>query len=876
MLLYKIKCCMVRSGSAGCPQNIGTKKRDISMFKKTKKFLISSVCSLVVLCIVIFFWLGSAMSQKSFDAINEVGLLYMSEMSVQLQQKFNAVIELQVSRVEAVVKRTPPQDAVYGEEMLAELYRSAEVREFVHFGMYRKDGGHETIYGEEADFLNEEEFQDTLNNEEIFITSGYSKSGTKLLLLVVDASYPMGDGGVSDVVVAGIPMEYLEDALVLEGDGTMVYSHIIRGDGEFVVRTGNAFRENYFARIKETVSEKSQQSPEEYISQFKDSIQEGENYSTLIIDKTGIHQHMYAAPLKGSDWYLVSVMPYGVLDGVIMNLNHVQQITVLVACGVILIALAIIFIRYYRLSQQQLRELEKAEKKAFRANQAKSEFLSSMSHDIRTPMNGIVGMTAIALANVNDPVRVHDCLKKIGLSSRHLLGLINDVLDMSKIESGKLSLNMDILSLRETMESIVNIVQPQIRERGQHFDIFIRDIQTENVYCDSVRLNQVLINLLSNAIKFTPTGGRINVYLIQEDSPLGSSHVRCHFRVKDSGIGMSPEFQKKIFETFSREDSKVQKIEGTGLGMSITKVIVDMMGGTIEVNSEQGVGSEFHIVVDFEKAAVEEEDMVLPPWRLLVVDNNEDLCRSAASALKEIGVDAQWALNGERAVQMVEEHYKKHTAYDVVLLDWKMPGMNGLETTKAIRKIVGDALPILIISAYDWTDIEDEARAAGAHGFISKPLFKSNLYLGLSQYMGGGVPEEKLESESVHFEGLHILLAEDNELNWEIAYEILTDAGFEVDWAENGQICVDKFKQSEEGYYDAVLMDIRMPIMNGYEAAKALRALERQDANLPIIAMTADAFSEDIQQCLECGMNEHVAKPIDIQKLMKLLKSYLK
>lgn len=846
------------------------------MFKKTRKFLISSVCGLVILCIVIFLWLGSAMSRKSYDAINEVGLLYMSEMSVQLQQKFNAVIDLQEARVRAILKRTPPQEAVYSDEMLADLYLSAEVREFVHFGMYRRDGSHETVYGQEIEFLNSEEFEDTLNIEEKFITSGYSENGTKLLLLIVDAAYPMGDGGDSDVVVAGIPMEYLENALVLEGDGTMVYSHIIRKDGEFVVRSGDAFRENYFTRIEETVSDESPATAEEYVTQFKNSIKEEKNYSALMIDKTGTHQHMYSAPLVGSDWYLVSVMPYGVLDGVIMKLNRVQQVTVLAACGVILLALAVIFIRYYRLSQQQLRELEKAEQKAFRASQAKSEFLSSMSHDIRTPMNGIVGMTAIALANVEDSIRVRDCLKKIGLSSRHLLGLINDVLDMSKIESGKLSLNIDILSLRETMENIVNIVQPQIRERGQHFDIFIRDIQVENVYCDSVRLNQVLINLLSNAIKFTPTEGRINVYLIQEDSPLGKSHVRCHFRVKDTGIGMSPEFQEKIFDTFSREDSKVQKIEGTGLGMSITKVIVDMMGGTIEVKSEQGVGSEFHIVVDFEKATIEEVDMVLPPWRLLVVDNNEDLCRSAASALKEIGVDAQWALNGERAIQMVEEHYKKHTAYDIVLLDWKMPGMNGLETTKEIRKIVGEELPILIISAYDWSDIEDEARAAGAHGFISKPLFKSNLYLGLSQYMGGGVPEEKLTEDGVHFEGLRILLAEDNELNWEIAHEILTDAGFEVDWAENGQICVDMFKQSELGYYDAVLMDIRMPVMNGYDAAKTLRALDRPDAKLPILAMTADAFSEDIQHCLECGMNEHVAKPIDIQKLMKLLKAYLK
>ncbi|MDE7039084.1 MAG: response regulator, partial [Lachnospiraceae bacterium] len=553
-----------------------------------------------------------------------------------------------------------------------------------------------------------------------------------------------------------------------------------------------------------------------------------------------------------------------------------QQTTILVACGIILLAVGIIFVLYYRLTQQQLRELERAEKAAFRANQAKSEFLSSMSHDIRTPMNGIVGMTAIAIANAGDSARVQDCLKKISLSSRHLLGLINDVLDMSKIESGKLSLNMDMVSLREAMESLVNIVQPQIRERNQHFDIFIRDIQAEEVYCDSVRLNQILINLLSNAMKFTPSEGRINVYLSQEESPLGDSYVRCHFRVKDNGIGMSEEFQKRIFETFSREDTKVQKIEGTGLGMSITKVIVDMMGGTIEVESKQGVGSEFHVTVDLEKVSVKAMDMVLPPWRLLVVDNNEDLCQSAAAALKEIGIDAEWTLDGRTAVQMVEEHFRKNMPYEVVLLDWKMPGMNGLETTRKIREIVGEDLPILIISAYDWSDIEDEARAAGAQGFISKPLFKSNLYMGLSRFMEGeAYEEEERKGEVQSFEGLKILLAEDNELNWEIAEDILTDVGFEVEWAENGQLCVEKFKESEPGFYDVILMDIRMPVMNGYEATTAIRALDRPDADLPIIAMTADAFSEDIQHCMECGMNEHVAKPIDIQKLMKLLKSYL-
>lgn len=847
------------------------------MFRKTKRFLFVSMSCLVLLCVLIFLWLSSTMTGKSEEAINDVGKIYMSEMSTQLQQKFDAITASWVSQVEGIAKRTPPQEQVYGQAMLDDLALGASVREFEYLGLYTKDGEYEDVYGTPVTFLNEQEFHMVIGEEDRKITSGFNANEEKLLFFVIDAQYPMKGGKVSDVLVAGLPMSYLESALVLEEENSMVYSHIIRKDGKFVVRTGEAFRDNYFDRLRETISNKNQKSPETYVEEVQEAMQAEEEYSALlIVDDT--HRHIYCAPLRNSEWYLVSIMPYGVLDDAILHLSDERQKNMVTAGGIILAALLVIFALYYRLTQQQLRELEKAEKAATSANKAKSEFLSSMSHDIRTPMNGIVGMTAIAIANVHDMARVQDCLKKISLSSRHLLGLINDVLDMSKIESGKLSLNIDILSLRDVMENIVNIVQPQIKEKRQHFDIFIQDIESEEVCCDGVRLNQILVNLLSNAIKFTPEEGTINVYLFQEESPKGSGYVRCHFRVRDNGIGMSPEFQKRIFETFSREDTKVQKIEGTGLGMAITKFIVSMMGGTIEVESEQGKGSEFHVIIDFEKATIQEVDMVLPSWRLLVVDNNEDLCRSATSALKEIGVQAEWVLDGEKALQKIAENHRRNTDYEIVLLDWKMPGMNGLETTRGIRKIVGDELPILIISAYDWSDIEDEARAAGVQGFISKPLFKSNLYLGLSRYVEGASDEDEqvnaLEEER-DFGGLRILLAEDNDLNWEIAEDILTDVGFEVEWAENGKICVEKFEQSAPGYYDAVLMDIRMPVMNGYDAAKAIRALNRADARLPIIAMTADAFSEDIQRCLECGMNEHVAKPIDIEKLMKLLKRYL-
>ena len=464
------------------------------------------------------------------------------------------------------------------------------------------------------------------------------------------------------------------------------------------------------------------------------------------------------------------------------------------------------------------------------------------------------------------------------MSSKHLLGLINDVLDMSKIENGKLTLNVEQISLKDTMENIVNIVRSQIKAKNLHFDIFISKCSVEEVHCDSVRLNQILINLLSNALKFTPEGGTVNAYLEQEESPKGPGYVRCRFRVKDTGIGMSQEYLEKIFDTFSREEnSMVHKIEGTGLGMAITKYIVDVMGGTIDVKSRQGEGSEFCVTLDLEAADVLEKDMILPSWHILVVDNNEDLCRSAVESLKEIGAEGEWTLKGSTAVEMVEKRHKMGNDYQAVLLDWKMPDMDGLEMTKRIRSSAGGDIPILIVSAYDWSDIENEAMEAGVNGFISKPLFKSNLYLGLSHFIEG-LPDqdEQVVKDTLDFTGKRILLSEDNDLNWEIAEEILSEEGFELERAENGKICVEKFEQSEEGFYDVILMDIRMPVMNGYDACVAIRKLNRSDAGLPIIAMTADAFSDDVQRCKDCGMNEHISKPIDTARLMRILQDYLR
>ena len=847
------------------------------MFQKTKKFLWFSFSALILLCIVMFSWVMISMSQRSEETVNEIGNIYMSEMNRQLQQKFTTVINLHLEQLEGIIERTPPESVTYSEEMIEEMQLNASVRGFSYMGFYRSDGTNETIYGNHIEVEDTEEWRSFLTDESKQVTYCYDEAGEKILLLGKNAVYPMSDGGESELLVAGFQMGYLEELLKLDEGSSLVYTHIIQSNGEYVVRSGTAFRDSFFERMRESYQTYNGKAPEYYVQELEQAIQNREDYSTHVMEE-GVRNHLYCSPLPKSEWYLVSVMPYGVLDTSIAHLSTQRIGIILGACSVVLAGVLLVFIGYLRLSTQQMAELDEARQEAIHANQAKSEFLSNMSHDIRTPMNGIVGMTAIAMSNLQDSVKVQDCLKKITLSSRHLLGLINDVLDMSKIESGKLNINMDFLSLSDTMNSIVNIVQPQIKGKNQHFDIFIQKIEAEEVYCDSVRLNQILLNLLSNAIKFTPEEGWINVYLTQEPSPVGEHYVRCHFRVKDTGIGMSREFLDKIFDTFTRDEKNehVQKTEGTGLGMAITKCIVEAMKGTITVESTLGQGSEFHVVLDLEKAETRIEDMMLPQWNLLVVDNNEDLCISAVNALQEIGVNAEWSTNGKRAICMVEERHNRQDDYHVILLDWKMPEMDGLQMTREIRRRVGNEIPIVIVSAYDWSDIEEEALAAGAQGFISKPLFKSNLYLGLNRIIDGSVERDvQRKPEIQDFAGKRILLAEDNDLNWEIAEDILSEAGFELERAENGKICVEMFEHSEIGKYDVILMDIRMPVMTGYEAAKEIRALNRPDANLPIIAMTADAFSEDAQHSLACGMNAHIPKPIDIDKLLMQLQKFL-
>ncbi len=537
---------------------------------------------------------------------------------------------------------------------------------------------------------------------------------------------------------------------------------------------------------------------------------------------------------------------------------------------------------FRRMELQARIALKEAYEVAEYANRAKSEFLSRMSHDIRTPMNAIIGMTSIAKAHIGDPERVVDCLQKIDVSSKHLLSLINEVLDMSKIESGKVDLNEEAFNLSDLIDNLSLMIRPQMLAKRHQFDIQINNVEHEAVIGDSLRIQQSFVNLIGNAVKYTPEGGHIE--LIITEKPCRQHRFGCYeFIFQDNGIGMSPEFVERIFEPFSRaEDTRINNIQGTGLGMAITSNLVHMMNGDIKVESALDKGSKFIVTIFLKLQETEETSYEeFSGLSILIVDDSRASCEAACSVLAEMDIKSDWVMTGEEALEKAEERHKADDDYFAVIFNWEMPGIDGIELAKDIRSRTGEKYPIVVVSAFDWSDIELKARSAGVGAFINKPLFKSRFVYLLHDLLDDKC-EEEAPADSIfdlteqNFEGKRILLVEDNELNTEIATEILNMANLKVEHAENGRRAVEMFEASEPGYYDLIFMDIQMPIMNGYEAAKAIRALQKSDAKgIPILAMTANAFTEDVETALQSGMNGHISKPLDLSQLTGMLNKWL-
>ena len=538
--------------------------------------------------------------------------------------------------------------------------------------------------------------------------------------------------------------------------------------------------------------------------------------------------------------------------------------------GVVSVGLLVLFLSdlFYMLYLNK--RLQITARKAESANKAKTDFLSTMSHDIRTPMNAIIGLTAIAEKNTGDEESTKESLRKIGLASNHLLTLINDILDISKVESGNLKLNPLTFSIVETVENLVNISQPMIKEKNIDFSFHINQMEKEYIYTDQLRLNQIFINILSNAIKYTEPGGRVGVNLREEESTIPGC-IRLTYVVEDTGIGMSHEFMQNMYTPFSRQvDSRVNSIQGTGLGLAITKQMVELLGGTIDCQSEQGKGTTFTVALDIPIADRQREDMELEPIDVLIVDDDETMLLTATETLESLGASVEQAHSGIEALGMIEHRHLSGKDYSLIMVDWKMPEIDGLETISRIRSDIKTNIPIILTSSYDWSDIEDKAKAVGANGFITKPLFRSTLYDKISNLIGEGSSSMEPEDDYSDLQGLRILVAEDNDINWEIISVMLSMFGITSERAENGKVCVDMIREAEEESFTLIFMDIQMPEMNGLDATRAIRKLENKWASsIPIIAMTADAFSENIMECMDAGMNGHIAKPIDVKLVIK-------
>lgn len=844
---------------------------------RIKRYLKISFIFIAIVFVALFIFMGVFLNRATDKVIDSIGRQYMSEISSQLQQKFDTIVTLRVEQLEGLIERTPPTDENWKEEMHTELEISAGVRDYIALGLYRYDGTTEMVYGD--DIAIEEGMTANCNcdAQDHMIHLGYDKDGERVFVLGKAVGYKMADGEKSDVLFVVLPFDYVNDDLYLSAPDTRITSHIIDKDGAFIIGNGSAAAySNLYDRIENDVTGIKGKKKNDYITEIKNAIENDEDYSTLykVGDNT---KRLYLVKIAQKvDWYVLTDMPYNQLGSLLNSLDSTRYSLMFGVVLVIIVLMLCVFLGYYRLSHQQMLELAKAREVADKANKAKSHFLTSMSHDIRTPMNAIIGMSDIAMKNIDNPDKASDCLRKVQLSSKHLLGLINDILDMTSIESGKLVIENRDVALHQLISECVSIIQSQIKAKKQNFDVFIEDIIAEHIYSDSIRLEQVLLNLLSNANKYTPEGGTIHLRIYQKPSTINGEHVRTVFEVQDNGIGMSEDFVERIFEKFSREDIEtVRNINGSGLGMAITKSIIDMMDGSIDVESKVGEGTTFSVALDMKISRLFDDDMKLPGWKILVVDDNEELCQSAAETLNELGTVAEWTQDGMEAIHMVEEHHKADDDYHFVLVDWKMPNMDGVETIRELRKRITADIPMFIISAYSQADVELVLGETEIAGFISKPLFKSNLYEHLSQYVDHEVIGESEYDDTDFLDGKRFLMAEDNDINAEIVEEIMSAYGATIHRAENGKDCVEMFTQSQIGYYDAVFMDVHMPIMDGYEATRTIREIDRADSSLPIIAMTADVFSDNIESCKNSGMNECITKPLDMKECIRVLKRYL-
>lgn len=853
---------------------------------QNRRWMAVSSAGVVLLCTALLFAVLKNYQHRTDETITNITEAYLSELTALNSANMQTSLESQFAQITTMMKSAGETDLVDLEALQNFLRRQMKNNHFTYAAMLDGDGmcyTSDEVYPAISKINN---LSALLDGEGILVSENERVLGDDMILLGTAVSGIRFEGKPIVAVLVGMDTERLSRKLVLHKEGTNSYANVISRDGVRIMRAdwkdGKQKGVNYFGMLETQAVIDEGYSLEE----MQEQIAAGEP-GMLALSMEGEHEYVYYAPIQDTNWVMCVSMRSGGIDEKIEGLSSYLLRSTLWVVGLITAAVLLLFLVYIRITDRSAMLLEKEKSRAEealaqaeRASFAKSEFLSRMSHEIRTPMNGIIGMTAIASKNLKDTVRLEDCLKKITFSSRHLLALINDVLDMSKIESGKIELKNEKFDFKALVESLSTVYYGQADEKKIYFETILSGNVPEELIGDSLRLNQIITNLLSNAIKFTPEGGRVILRIVRLPQGDDAEHVRIRFQVSDTGCGVAPENQEKIFNAFEQESADIsQKFGGTGLGLSISRRFSVLMGGSLTLSSEVGRGSTFTAEIPFGMA---DEKPAAPVQfggcRALVVDDDRDTCDHISLILREMGVYSEWAESGAEAIERVKQAHGAGKDFTICFVDWKMPGLDGLETADGIRKAVGDGDPaVVLISACDPSEIMQLAKEAGVREVVGKPLFASTLIQTITavQAVWTGTEELQGKKASYDFRGKHVLIVEDNEINLEIAVELVSVMGAVIRTAQNGQEAVSAVAASKPGFFDLILMDVQMPVMNGYEATMRIRAMEREDVKtMPIFAMTANAFAEDVEKSYECGMNAHISKPIDTDELYRKIEEY--